>query len=266
MKNALPEQTKRAADLAAEKGASSWLMFIPVKDEDLTLSRREFKDAIHLRYYWQISDNPSTCKIEPVLQQINGEVLTPGTNKAADAQLDIQVCGFWERQALPFLTLMGVLPECSLIKASPQNKSISRTKPLYFTPLIFTTTGEMADECKRHRSRVAELLTTKKGYNFAVLRFFHFCDHSIVTFTTFLFWRILASSFSRLMEYAARKSNTTSMPLTLCSGYKLFTPNFKSAYLSFLDVVLADIVSGLQIVPLIMNHSLFTLSDTLMIC
>lgn len=37
-----------------------------------------------------------------------------------------------------------------------------------------------------------------------------------------------------LMEYAARKSNTTSLLLTLCPGYKLFTPNFKSAYLSLL--------------------------------
>ena len=45
--NALPEQTKRAADLATEKGASSWLTVIPVKDEDLTINKREFKDAIH---------------------------------------------------------------------------------------------------------------------------------------------------------------------------------------------------------------------------
>ena len=49
VKNALPEQTKRAADPAAEKGASSWLTVIPVKDVDLTLNKKEFKDAIHLR-------------------------------------------------------------------------------------------------------------------------------------------------------------------------------------------------------------------------
>ena len=61
VKNSLPEQTKRAADLAAEKGASSWLTVIPVKDVDFTLNKREFKDAIHLRYDWQISDTPSTC-------------------------------------------------------------------------------------------------------------------------------------------------------------------------------------------------------------
>ena len=30
----------------------------------------------------------SDVQIEPVLQEINGEVLTPGTNRAADAQLD----------------------------------------------------------------------------------------------------------------------------------------------------------------------------------
>ena len=28
---------------------------------NFTLNKREFKDAIHLRYDWQISDTPSTC-------------------------------------------------------------------------------------------------------------------------------------------------------------------------------------------------------------
>ena len=61
LKNALSEQNKRAADLAAEKGASSWLTVVPVKDVDFTLNKREFRDAIHLRYDWQIIDPPSTC-------------------------------------------------------------------------------------------------------------------------------------------------------------------------------------------------------------
>ena len=59
--NALPEETKTPADLAAEKGASSWLTFIPVKDVDFTLTKGEFKDAIHLKYDWQISETPSAC-------------------------------------------------------------------------------------------------------------------------------------------------------------------------------------------------------------
>ena len=33
-------------------------------------------------------------EIEPVLQEINGEVLTPVTNRAADTRLDIHARGF----------------------------------------------------------------------------------------------------------------------------------------------------------------------------
>ena len=58
LRNFLTEKTKRAVDLAAEKGASSWLTVIPVKEMDLNLSKREFKDAAHLSYDWQISDVP----------------------------------------------------------------------------------------------------------------------------------------------------------------------------------------------------------------
>ena len=32
-----------------------------------------------------------------------------------------------------------------------------------FTPLIFTTTGGMGEECRRYHSRLAELLANKKG-------------------------------------------------------------------------------------------------------
>ena len=35
LRNSLPEKTKRAVDLAAEKGASSWLTVIPVKENGL---------------------------------------------------------------------------------------------------------------------------------------------------------------------------------------------------------------------------------------
>ena len=61
LRNSLPEKTKRAVDLAAEKGASSWLTVIPVKEMDLSLNKREFKDAVHLRYDWQLSGEPNVC-------------------------------------------------------------------------------------------------------------------------------------------------------------------------------------------------------------
>ena len=36
-----------------------------------------------------------------------------------------------------------------------------------FTPLIFTTTGGMGEECKRYHDRLAELVAAKKGENYA---------------------------------------------------------------------------------------------------
>ena len=36
-----------------------------------------------------------------------------------------------------------------------------------FTPLVFTTTGGMADECRRYHCRLAELISTKKGEPYA---------------------------------------------------------------------------------------------------
>ena len=61
LRNSLPVKSKRAVDLAPETGAPSWLTVIPVKEIDLNLNKREFKDAVHLRYDWQINDVPNVC-------------------------------------------------------------------------------------------------------------------------------------------------------------------------------------------------------------
>ena len=36
-----------------------------------------------------------------------------------------------------------------------------------FTPLVFTTTGGMADECVKYHSRLAELVANKKGESYS---------------------------------------------------------------------------------------------------
>ena len=61
VKAMLPDKTQRAKDLACEKGASNWLTVIPLKDTDFDLNKREFRDAVRLRYDWPIPDNPSVC-------------------------------------------------------------------------------------------------------------------------------------------------------------------------------------------------------------
>ena len=224
VKASLPRKTKRAVDLAVEKGSSNWLTVIPVKDMDFNLNKREFRDAIKLRYDWEITDNPSVCvcgdyfnvdhamicrrggfiiqrhnelrdieaemlnmvcndvQVEPVLQEITGEVLTRGTNKAPDARLDIHARGFWERQRSAFFDVRVCHPNADSYKdLTPQQiyrQHENEKKRMYasrvmeveqatFTPLVFTTTGGMAEECRRYHSRLAELLAIKKGEDYA---------------------------------------------------------------------------------------------------
>ena len=40
-----------------------------------------------------------------------------------------------------------------------------------FTPLVFTTTGGMADECVKHHSRLAELIVNNKGESYSSRNF-----------------------------------------------------------------------------------------------
>ena len=61
VKAMLRDKTQRAVNLACEIGASNWLTVIPLKDMDFDLNKREFCDAVRLRYDWPIPDNPSVC-------------------------------------------------------------------------------------------------------------------------------------------------------------------------------------------------------------
>ena len=61
MKNSLPTKAKRAVEFATEKGSSNWLTVITLKYEDYNLNKKEFRDAIKLRYNWEIMDTPINC-------------------------------------------------------------------------------------------------------------------------------------------------------------------------------------------------------------
>ena len=61
MKNSLPTKAKQAVELATEKGSSNWLTVIPLKELDYKLNKKEFRDAIKLRYDWEITDTPMIC-------------------------------------------------------------------------------------------------------------------------------------------------------------------------------------------------------------
>ena len=64
LKEVATQKTRRALDLATEKGSSIWLTSLPLKEMGFNLDKREFRDELSLRYGWPIADIPSTCLCE----------------------------------------------------------------------------------------------------------------------------------------------------------------------------------------------------------
>ena len=61
IKEMAPRKTQRALDLATEKGSSAWLTVLPLQDLGFNLNKREYRDAVKLRYEWPVEDITSTC-------------------------------------------------------------------------------------------------------------------------------------------------------------------------------------------------------------
>ena len=117
-------------------------------------------------------------QVEPALQPITGEELARGTNEAPDARLDVHCRGFWEQQRAAFFDIRVCHPNADSYRdLSPKqiyrihenekkrkyNSRVTEIEQGTFTPLVFTTTVGMADECLRYHSRLAELLSAKKA-------------------------------------------------------------------------------------------------------
>ena len=121
-------------------------------------------------------------KLEPVLQEVTGETLNHGANKAPDARLDIHARGFSKRQRSAFFDVRVCHPNADsyrdLTPKEIYKKHENAKKKRYaervmeieqrtFTPLVFTTTGAMVDECVKYHSRLAELIAVKKGESYS---------------------------------------------------------------------------------------------------
>lgn len=52
---------QRNMDLLQLKGSSSWLSALPLKDQGFSLNKGEFRDALCLRYGWQMKNLPQYC-------------------------------------------------------------------------------------------------------------------------------------------------------------------------------------------------------------
>ena len=101
-------------------------------------------------------------QVEPALQPITDEELARGTNQAPDARLDVHCRGLWERQRAAFFDIWVCHPDADWYRdLSPKqiyrihenekkrkyNSRVTEIEQGTFTPLVFTTTEGMADEC-----------------------------------------------------------------------------------------------------------------------
>ena len=83
------EQT-RANDLAQLKGASAWLTTLPLKSEGYVLNKREFFDALALRYRWRLKYLPTRCvcgkpfSMDHAMQCLNGGYVNRRHNQIRD--------------------------------------------------------------------------------------------------------------------------------------------------------------------------------------
>ena len=61
LKEELPARLTRAMELASEKGASVWVVALPIAEHNFTLHKSSFQGAICLRYGWKPSRLPTHC-------------------------------------------------------------------------------------------------------------------------------------------------------------------------------------------------------------
>ena len=96
--------------------------------------------------------------------------------------MDIHARGFWERQISAFFDFRMCHPNADsyrdLTSKQIYKKHENEKKRQYaeivteieqgtFTPLVFTTTDGVADECVKYHGRLAELIAYKKGESYS---------------------------------------------------------------------------------------------------
>ena len=61
VKGSISGKVLTAMDLPTQKGASSWLTVLPIIEMNFNLHKSEFRDAVKLRYHWEVPDTRSVC-------------------------------------------------------------------------------------------------------------------------------------------------------------------------------------------------------------
>ena len=84
--------TERAVELAT--GRTNWLTVIPLKELDYKLNKKEFRDAIKLRYDWEITDTPMLCACGVQFSVDHAMVC----QRAGSLSSAIMICPTWKQR------------------------------------------------------------------------------------------------------------------------------------------------------------------------
>lgn len=130
-----------------------------------------------------LNDVCSDVEVEPRLQPLSGETLTPTTaNCQDDARADIRARGFWGRRQNAFYDVRVFHPNApsyrqsslpalyrrhELIKKREYGDRVRLVEQASFTPLIFSSTGGMGKEAKVFYQRLANLLSTRQNAKYS---------------------------------------------------------------------------------------------------
>ncbi|KAG1651422.1 putative phosphoenolpyruvate synthase [Nymphon striatum] len=160
---------------AMDKGASSWLNAIPLKEQDLDLNKGEFSDALKLRYDIPLENLPSFCACG---ERHSGSYAPKSANTDKDARLDIKAKGFWRRGQTAFFDVRVthvnsqtnankdtkvVFKEHEQSKKREYLERVLEIEHASFTPLGLGTNGGMGTECQKFVSALASKLAEKQN-------------------------------------------------------------------------------------------------------
>ncbi len=120
------------------------------------------------------------CKdivLEPVLQDLTGEILPSGSNTAANARLDVSCRSFWTPLDKVFtnvrvfhaqaptnarMSVKSMYIHHENSKKAEYNARVINVEKGTFTPIVFNTIGGMGLEADRFLKRLAEKIASRK--------------------------------------------------------------------------------------------------------
>ena len=103
-------------------------------------------------------------------QRIPGStfMLVASGSSRGSAFFDVRVC-YPNAESYRGLTTKHIYHQHESEKKRMYASRMLEVEQGFLTPPVFTITGRMADECKSYYSRVAELLSTKKGEDYSTI-------------------------------------------------------------------------------------------------